>query len=85
MTSAIRSGETEVLRRQKWIDQLSQDHCLHSIICQCLKDKPEARPTTLKLNNKMKTLCVQNPRSLADIISVWDNSEVSYMMDYGGK
>ena len=78
MTSAIRNGESEVLRRQKWINQLSQDHCLHSIIRHCLNDEPEARPTTLELNNKIKTLCVQNPRSLADIISVWDNSEVSY-------
>ena len=72
ITSAFRVGESEILRRQKWIDRLSQDHCLRGVILQCLKDRPEERPTTRQLNNTMRTLCVKNPRSLDDIVSVWE-------------
>ena len=72
MTSAFRIGESEILRRKKWIDRLSHNYCLRSIILQCLKDTPEERPTTLILNDKMKTLCAKNPRSLDDIVSIWE-------------
>ena len=71
MTSAVRIGVVETLRRKKWIDKLPQNHCLRNVILQCLKDKARERPTTQQLNCEMKTLCVKNPKLLDDVILVW--------------
>ena len=70
MTSAIRLGESEILRRKKWIDLLGEHHCLRGIIHECLGDDHTKRPKTRVLNNTMKTLCATHPKSLFDIASV---------------
>ena len=75
MTSAVRSGEVEILRRKKWLDMLPKDFCLENVILQCLKDKPKVRPQTQELNREMKTLCVRYPKLLKDIVSVWEDKE----------
>ena len=72
MTSAIRLGESEILRRKKWIDLLGEQHCLHGIILQCLKDDSTNRPKTQELKITMKTLCVIHPKSLADVFSTME-------------
>ena len=73
MTSAVRVGETEILRRKKWIDHLGDCHCLHKVILQCLKDKRDERPKTRDLNNAMKTLCMKHPKTLEDTMAVWED------------
>ena len=75
MTSAIRSGEVEILRRKKWFDMLPKGCCLKDIILKCLKDKPKERPQVQELNREMKTLCVRYPKLLKDIVSVWEDKE----------
>ena len=72
MTSAIRLGESEILRRKKWIDLLGEHHCLRGIILQCLKDDSTNRPKTQELKNTMNTLCVIHPKSLADVVSIME-------------
>ena len=68
---ALQNGEVELLRRKKWIDILQQDHCLLDVIQQCLQDEPKKRPASKNLNKAMNTLCVIQPKSLEDFISVW--------------
>lgn len=72
---ACQAGELQILKRRKWINKLSHDHCLRSVILQCLQDRPDQRPKTKQLNVVMKTLCVKHPKSLADIHSSWGNQD----------
>ena len=84
LTSAIKNGELQLLRRKKWVNTLSQDDCLRSIITYCLKDRPEHRLKTKQLNTMMKTVCVKHPKSLADVELAWgDQSEVCELHVYG--
>ena len=78
MTSAIRMGESEILRRKKWLNQLGEDHCLRQVILMCLKDHHDKRPKTSDLNSTMKALCVKNPKSLNDIVSVIEGKVCTY-------
>ena len=41
LTVTRKKREIEVLKRKKWIDELSQDHCLRDLILQCLRDEPD--------------------------------------------
>ena len=54
---AYQSGEVAILKRKKWLDKLPEDHCLRDLILSCLRDNPSERPSTEKLNMKMKVLC----------------------------
>ena len=54
---AYQLGEVAILKRKKWLDKLPEDHCLHGLILSCLRDSPSERPSTEKLNMKMKVLC----------------------------
>ena len=54
---AYQTGEVAIRRRQKWINMLSEDHCLRQLILSCLRDDPRERPTTESLNVKLKVLC----------------------------
>ena len=74
MTSAVRIGEVELLKRKKWIDMLSPEHCLHRVIQRCLRDKPAERPSTQELCSEIKMLCVQHPVSLDDLCIIWKGS-----------
>ena len=80
-SAAIQAGEMQILKRKKWITKVPHDHCLRSIILQCLQDKPDRRPGTKQLNTVLKTLCAKHPKSLADVHSSWGNpNEVSTIM-----
>ena len=72
MMEAACSGELEILRRKKWIEMVSHD-CLRDVILQCLRDRPEERPSTKKLACTMKTLCARYPKSLDDVIIALGN------------
>ena len=72
LTSAIKAGELQLLKRKKWIEKLPHDYCLHSIMTRCLMDKPDCRPKTKQLNTMMKTICVKHPKSFADVELAWE-------------
>ena len=83
LTSAIKAGELQLLKRKKWIEKLPRDYCLHSVITRCLKDRPNYRPKTKQLNTMMKTICVKHPKSFADVELAWgDESEVCELHFY---
>ena len=54
---AYQLGEVAILKRKKWLEKLSEDHCLHDLILSCLRDDPGERPSTESLNIKMRVLC----------------------------
>ena len=55
---AHQTGEVAIRRRQKWISMLPEDHCLRQMILSCLRDDPQERPSTEKLNiNLLRVLC----------------------------
>ena len=54
---AYHLGEVAILKRKKWLDKLPEDHCLRDLILSCLRDEPSERPSTERLNVKMKVLC----------------------------
>ena len=49
-------GEVAILKRKKWLNKLPEDHCLRDLILSCLRDYPNDRPSTRRLNAKMKEL-----------------------------
>ena len=54
---ACQLGEVAIHKRKKWLDMLPEDHCLRDLILSCLRDDPSERPSTERLNVKMKVLC----------------------------
>jgi serine/threonine protein kinase len=54
---AYQLGEVAILKRKKWLNMLPEDHCLRGLILSCLRDDPSERPSTERLNVKMKVLC----------------------------
>ena len=54
---AYQLGEVAILKRKKWLDILPEDHCLRDLILSCLRDDSSERPSTERLNVKMKVLC----------------------------
>ena len=73
MIRFINEGKVQLYKRKKWMDMLSDGHCLKSIIEQCLLDRPISRPGTKELNRTLKKLCVQHLKSCNDICLVWKN------------
>ena len=55
-SEAYLSRESAILKRKKWLDKLPEDHCLLHLILSCLRDSPSERPSTERLNMKMKLL-----------------------------
>ena len=53
---AMEQGNLQVLKRQKSLDAVGQDHCLYPLIRQCLMDDPERRPSTSELNKYLVQL-----------------------------
>jgi len=66
LTPAIlEQGIIQIVKRWKAISRMGgEQHCLHSLVLQCLRDKPEQRPTTAMLNESLKKLCTQHPEEL---------------------
>ena len=55
-------------KRQSALDRVGSDHCLYSIITNCLYDNPEYRPSTRALNRKLVHLSTQKPASMESIM-----------------
>ena len=60
----------QILKRQKAIDEMGRDHCLHDVVTKCLQDNPKKRPATFKLNEMLNHLCMQHPRDQKDMTEV---------------
>ena len=66
-----RKGAVERLKRQRSINRVGEDHCLYSVITDCLSDQPENRPTTRVLNNRMVHLSTLNPARVESVLEVF--------------
>ena len=59
--AVIQSGELQILKRRRAIDEMGERHCLYPLMIQCLKDDPSQRPTTSDLNDRLKGLFTKYP------------------------
>ena len=77
LTPAIlEQGTIQIMKRGIAIDQMGGErHCLHQLVIQCLQDKPERRPTTLKLNESLKEQCTKHPRRVAEVLQLSGETE----------
>jgi len=66
----LREETLQILKRQKAIDEMGRDHCLHDMVTKCLQDNPKKRPTTLELNEMLNRLCMKHPRQHQDLSEV---------------
>ena len=67
----LEQGTIQIMKRAIAIDQMGGErNCLHPLAIQCLQDKPERRPTTLKLNESLKEQCTKHPRRVADVLQL---------------
>ena len=71
-----RRGTIQRCKRQTALDRVGEDHCLYSVITDCLSDKPENRPTTRVLNNRMIHLSTLNPASVESVMEVFSSKVV---------
>lgn len=62
--------KSQIYKRQKAIDKLTDSHCLHPLVMQCLSDNPEKRPSTVEINRKMKELCQQLPKRFNSVLEM---------------
>ncbi len=67
-----RQGIIELFRRERNIKRVGKNHCLYSIIIDCLLDSPDRRPDTRYLNERMVFLSTLNPLTLKDISQLVD-------------
>ena len=56
-----KQGTIQRCKRQAALDHVGDDHCLYSVITDCLSDQPENRPTIRVLNNRMLHLSTLFP------------------------
>ena len=66
-----KQGVIEKLKRQRSLDRVGENHCLYSVITDCLSDQPENRPTTRVLNNRMVHLSTLNPARVESVLEVF--------------
>ena len=78
--AVIQSGELQILKRRRAIDEMGERHCLYPLTIQCLKDDPSQRPTTPDLITTLRELCTKHPKSLIELQA----GEVCYKSIYGG-
>ena len=71
MYDALQKNTVQIHRRRKVIERIGgKQHCLHSLLTQCLQDKLERRPTASELNERLKELCTKHPRSVAEVLKL---------------
>ena len=49
-------GTVQRMKRKSSLDRVGSDHCLYSLITQCLLDDPDMRPTTREINSSIGRL-----------------------------
>ena len=62
--------ESHIQKRSKWINKLSSDNHFRQLICDCLQDVAERRPTTNNLNSSLIQIAEMYPKPYQDIIDM---------------
>ncbi len=62
--------ESHIQKRSKWINMLPSDDPFVQLICDCLQDVPERRPTTNNLNYMLIQIAAMHPKPYQDIIDM---------------
>ena len=66
--TALQRQETQIKKRLKWINKLKEDDPIRTVVCNCLQDEPQKRPTTSELNATLVQFSQQHPKSYTDVI-----------------
>ena len=67
---AFEKQEIQIERRRIWLKKIEHRHCLYTLIIECLQDRPEKRPSTSDLMQRMRQLSLQYPRAFQDILQM---------------
>ena len=76
--SILKQKIVQISKRQHWIDKMGVDHPLRSIVAQCLKDFPGARPTIRKLWDDISVLSTKHKKHWKNTLEV----QCKYMCHY---
>ena len=68
--ATIRKGGIQALKRRLALEKVSEGHCMHSLIIQCLHDKPTQRPDAVELTKKVQELCTKYPKTVEDVVTL---------------
>ncbi len=68
--AGIERKEIQIQKRMKWIVKLSPDDPLRQLVCLCLQDEPQRRPTTNDLNSTLICFAQQFPKPFVDTIEM---------------
>ena len=67
---AVEKQEIQIEWRRTWLKKIGHRHCLYTLIIECLQDRPEKRPSTSDLMQRMRQLSLQYPRAFQDILQM---------------
>ena len=62
--------ETHIQRRMAYISRLPPTDPVRQLICHCLQDEPQRRPTIVHLNTTLLKLAEQHPRPFSNIMDL---------------
>ena len=68
--TSVQRKEIQIQKRMKWIAKIPQEHPTRKLICLCLQDEPERRPTTNNLNSTLITFAQQCTKPFVDTIEM---------------
>ena len=72
--------ETHIERRMPYISRLAPNDPMRQLICLCLQDEPQRRPTITHLNRALSQLAQQHPRPFSNIMDL--GRQVVFFLKY---
>ncbi len=68
--AGVERKEIQIEKRMKWIYRLSPEDPMRQLICRCLQDESQRRPTTTELNSTLIEFAKQCPKPFVDAIEM---------------
>ena len=68
--TGVQRKEIQIQKRMKWIAKLSPEGLMRQLICDCLQDEPQRRPTTQDVNLTLIRFARHFPKPFVDTIEM---------------
>ncbi len=68
--TGVQRKETQIQKRMKWIGKLSPEDTMRQLICDCLQDEPQRRPTIQDVNSNLIRFAWNFPKPFVDTMDM---------------
>ena len=66
-----KTGKMEIGRRLHALTAMGEGHCLYPLVCHCLRDAPEKRPSAAEISRSLEQLARERPKEFKNISEVY--------------